>query len=266
MPDKEIKRASGVVTSWNGEPDGSGHVSINLDMVYTHNPQGRHDSVGIWPPDPPAPGEVRGLRSVAVDYSGKCGAPALIVLVDKIEGGGERKWLWHLRQDQPTTLRGADVGTPLDASRKDDDDEPVDTGAVPASAEPSDAQVRADKNGFTIRQGKATLRAVFVSPGDLKVEAPGIINVSHDDHHDPHNDKHKMTWLKDKTFRPPPEPTRVTVAATAPSGTSFFVVMTLQEGPAPEVIVEKKEGLETVVCVGRQRVRFDGENVLIEDL
>ena len=62
-----------------------------------------------------------------------------------------------------------------------------------------------------------------------------------------------------------PEPVEVPVLATGKPGENFFVIMTLQEGPAPEVIVEKGNGLDAVVRVGERRVRFDGENVIIED-
>jgi hypothetical protein len=71
---------------------------------------------------------------------------------------------------------------------------------------------------------------------------------------------------KDRKFKPPPAPTEVPIAAKAEAGESYFVVMTLQEGPPPEVTVEKGQGLDAVVRVGDRRVRFDGENVLIEDV
>ena len=70
---------------------------------------------------------------------------------------------------------------------------------------------------------------------------------------------------KDKNYRPEPTPVEVPIAAPAKPGESFFVVMTLQEGPAPEVKVVKGAGLDAVVHVGDRRIRFDGEQVRIED-
>jgi hypothetical protein len=147
-------------------------------------------------------------------------------------GGDERKWLWHL---------------PNPAAHHSHD------------ARAQDLKVEPLKNGFAIRQDKASLRAVFVSPANPAVEAPGTIMARHG-----MDDKYTMQKKKDKNFKPPPEPTPVDIAATARPGESFFVVMTLQEGPAPEVKVEKGESLDSVVRVGEQRVRFDGNRVVIE--
>jgi hypothetical protein len=231
--DDTERRAPGRVTSWHAEKDGSGHVTINMDSVYRPTGGVRHDAVGIWPPDLPAPGEVTGLRAVAADYSGKCGAPALFVLVDKVVGGGERKWLWHL---------------------------PSSGGKHSHDAFVKDMRVEAVKNGFAIHQGGASLRAVFVAPAAPAVEAPGTIMARHSA-----DKKYASQKARNRDFRPDPEPTPVDIVATAKPGESFFVILTMQEGPAPEVKIEKGEGLDTVARIGRQRVRFDGERAWIED-
>ena len=220
-PDVGMKRATGVATAWGGETNGSGRVSINMDLVYK-GVRG-HSAVGIWPADPIPPGEVRGVRAVAADYSGKCGAPALFVFVDKIEGGPERAWLWN----------------------------PPGSG---------DLRVDTEKNTFTIRQGKASLRAVFVTPCDTVVRSPGTINVR-----DFSTKEAQALRKKDRHYQPEPSPMEVPIAVKAAPGESFFAVMTLQEGPAPEVKVVKGAGLDAVVRVGGRQVRFDGANVLIED-
>ena len=129
----------GRVTSWQGEEDGSGHVSINMDCVYSPRRGAGHDRGGIWPADPMPPGPITGLRAIAADYSGKCGAPALFAVVDKIKGGPEAHWVWHL----PGKAR----------------DMRIDTG----------------KNTFTIHQGRATLHGAFVAPGNVEVRAPGSV-------------------------------------------------------------------------------------------
>ena len=207
---------SGRVTSLHTEEDGSGRVSINLDLVYNPKRVRGHDRGGVWPLELPPPGEISGLRAVAVDYSGKCGAPALIVLVDKIKGGPERNWVWHL----PPKAR----------------DIRVETGA----------------NTFTVHQGEASMRGTFVTPGDTTVRAPGVLNLA------------GRPKKKDEVSAP--QPVSFDILAKAPPGQSFFLVMTLQRGKPPEVTVEKGQGLESVVRVGRQRVRFDGENAIIEDV
>jgi len=217
-PDIGMKRAPGVVTSWQARKDGSGRVSIDMNLVYS-GARG-HDGMGIWPADPHEPGPVRGRRAVAADYSGKSGAPALFAFVDRIEGGPERFWLWNL----------------------------------PGR---SDAAVKTGKNTFAIKQGEATLQATFVAPSDVEIRAPGTIHVRKLTKED------KKKRKADRKYKPEPTPVDVPIAAGAEAGSSYFVIMTLQEGPAPEVKVEKGEGLDAVVDVGGQKVRFDGENVLI---
>ena len=231
-PDVGMKRATGLATSWRDETNGSGRVSIDMSLVYK-GVRG-HSAVGIWPPDPIPPGEVRGLRAVAADYSGKCGAPALFVFVDKIEGGPDRFWLWN-----PPTGGGGRV----------------------KNRRAKGLRVEAGANTFTIRQDKASLRAVFVAPGDAEVKSPGTIHVR-----DFSTKEARALRKKDRNYKPDPSPMAVPIAAKAEPGESFFVIMTLQEGPAPEVKVVKGAGLDAVVRVGKRQVRFDGENVLIEDV
>ena len=121
-------------------------------------------------------------------------------------------------------------------------------------------RVDTEKNTFTIRQGKASLRAVFVTPCDTVVRSPGTINVR-----DFSTKEAQALRKKDRHYQPEPSPMEVPIAVKAAPGESFFAVMTLQEGPAPEVKVVKGAGLDAVVRVGGRQVRFDGANVLIED-
>jgi len=39
---------------------------------------------------------ITGMRSAGVDYSGRCGAPCLFVVVDKITGGKRKVWTWQV--------------------------------------------------------------------------------------------------------------------------------------------------------------------------
>ncbi len=73
---------------------------------------------------------IDGDRAMAFDYSGKSGAPCLMVLVDEVRGGRSKQWLWHMPTDQNAT-----------AETKD--------------------------NTFTIKYPDATLKGTFVSPANI---------------------------------------------------------------------------------------------------
>jgi hypothetical protein len=221
-----MRRGTGVVTSWRADTNGSGHVSINMDLVYK-GVRG-HDGVGTWPADPIEPGPVRGRRAVAVDYSGKCGAPALFAFVDQIEGGPDRYWLWRSPSYRP---KGK-----------------------------AETRVTTEANTFTIQHADASLRAVFIAPGEAKPETSRLIKMQHLTPAQIEERKKKR-----KPGMPEPGFARVPLAVKGKPGQSFFVVMTMQQGPAPEVKIVSGEGLNAVVDVGGQKVRFDGENVLIGD-
>jgi hypothetical protein len=200
---------------------------MNLDMVYSPRKGIWHDRGGIFPLEIPKPGPVSGSRAIAVDYSGKCGAPALFAVVDKINGGPERHWVWHL---------------------------------PPAR----DISAKAAGNTFTIVQGDASLHATFVPVPDLVVKAPGSLDILPTALA---ADKKRLQAkrLNREWKGPEPEPVQFDIMATAPAGQSYFVVMTLQRGEPPKVQI-KGEGLKATVCVGKRQVRFDGEKVVIEDV
>jgi hypothetical protein len=52
----------------------------------------------------PPGGSFRGYRAFAVDYTGRCGAPALFVIADHIEGAGEAPRQWVLHAGYKTTF------------------------------------------------------------------------------------------------------------------------------------------------------------------
>jgi len=125
------------------EKDGSGVVTVDLKDIYSKQPKR-----GLYPPY----GGIRhdwafedsgisGLRSFAVDYSGKCGTPALFAVVDKIRGGHEKVWLWQLPK-------------------------------VGDEREKKMADVSVKDNAFTIVQGDASLHATFAAPSGVKIR-PG---------------------------------------------------------------------------------------------
>jgi hypothetical protein len=149
------------------------------------------------------------MRAVGVDYSGTAGAPALFAIVDKIEGGQKRQWLWH-------AAGGAQ-------------------------------QVSPDGRTFSITQGDASLKGTLVAPAGAKVIAASPI-IEH------------LTLTEDDAGY---KVNSSGFIINAEPGTSFFVVLTLQKGAPPEVVVESGAGLDSVVRVGKQKVRFDGSKVVI---
>ncbi len=124
--------------------DGSGSITANMDLVYAgqrtwYNEKGklqqgplvnnrfelqRQNIVSIG---------ITGQRALGVDYSGRCGAPALLVLVDQIDGGGRKVWNWQVPE-------GFDKG---DVTFSDD--------------------------GFTMAKGGASLKATFISPRKINI-------------------------------------------------------------------------------------------------
>lgn len=75
----------GKVTHHAEERDGSGTVTMDISGAYSGG-TGLNDAV---------PGDIKATRRFVVDYSGRCGAPALYVVVDHFQGGGEKTWTMH---------------------------------------------------------------------------------------------------------------------------------------------------------------------------
>ncbi|MBM4019933.1 MAG: hypothetical protein FJ288_16700 [Planctomycetes bacterium] len=141
--DDTYESALGQLTYLKTEKNGSGAVTMDLKDVYSGPPQGR-----LYAPYGGARHDrafqdsgISGLRSFGVDYSGKCGAPALFVVVDKVRGGHEKVWLWQV----PRTGTSEKQTKMVDVVVKD--------------------------NTFAIRQGDATLAATFVAPAPVKLAA-----------------------------------------------------------------------------------------------
>ncbi len=173
----------------------------------------------------PEPSGISGLRAFGFDYSGLSGAPCLVALVDKIEGGkdGKRFWLF-----QPQTS-GED--------RKRKKGEPSAISEV----------VRPSEHGFTVAPpgAEATLQATFAHPATVQVDT------------EPIEYSYVKTWGKQRGSKH-----TVTVAAlTVPGTDHFFFVGTVTEGEHPKAEV-KGRGLEAVVTVGKRTVRFDGEKIV----
>lgn len=160
------------VAHFRAEGDGSGAVTLSMDEVYRDE---KDQDAGV-----------RGFRAFAADYSGRSGAPALFVVVDRLKGGPEKVWTLH-----------------------------------------AEGEIKAEGKQFTILGPKgATLRGTFLAPADPQLAVKGG-------------------------------------SLLAMGGDEYFVVMTLQKGPAPAVESEGA-GLDAKAKVGPQRVRFDGEKFVFE--
>ncbi len=220
LPEDEINQSScGRIVHHEARPDGSGSLTIDLGDVYAARTRGLYDGMFFRHPERFKPSGIAGLRAFGFDYSGTCGAPALVVIVDRIRGGGRRLWTWQ----RP----GAETVT--------------------------------DERGFTLRYPDATMRATFVSPKAVRIEAPGpqAVQVG-DPRHGFHGNVNRVKAVADGA------------SAETGDGESFFVVLTFQpqapgdgkgRGEAPPVTVEG-DGLAATVKVGGQTVRFDGTRVV----
>jgi hypothetical protein len=140
MPDDAvIEFGQGRVTAVDFKPDGSGALTIDMNDVYGGETGRLYTMYGNFRyPSAYKDLGIRALRALAVDYSGKSGAPCLFVLVDKIQGGKSKVWTWNLGE----------------------------AAVVP--------NVTVAGNAFTVPKGAATLRGVFVAPEKAQVKA--IVN------------------------------------------------------------------------------------------
>jgi len=169
------------------------------------------------------PSGIDGLRSFGVDYSGRSGAPCLFVVADKITGGNDKVWCWRLKDNE------------IDPKTK----------AVKVPGDLATTEV----DGTTVTVTKpdgATMRLTFIAPQRAKLEA----------------EKRSITYTKtyNRGKGQMPAPGIYASGGNAKDG-KFFVVATIQRGEPPTVKV-KGSGLEAVVTVGKQTVRFDGEKIV----
>ncbi len=276
LPDRRDlnDQACGVVTWSSTQPDGSGGVTIDLDQVYA---SARTVGKGRAPlySDPGsvllapnlASSGISGRRAFAVDFSGKCGAPVLLAVLDEVRGDAGSVWLHQVESISEAWGRfnvQAPDGTiinPNDAKRKipwiNGLGSSVPEGwkilqhrdpKVPEVWTPSgDTVATVSGSGFVLAKGDAALHATF-APTDGFALAPRTV-----------------TTLHNATSGHGLGVTRVAahaIAARSPQG-CYFAVMTIQRGPAPAVRVDGK-GLAATFTIGSRRIRWDGAKVVIE--
>ncbi len=139
LPEDET-HISGCAQPTHLETAAEGSASLTMNMNDVYGPAGRrlHDKNHLKMFDRRKPGKITGLRAMAFDYSGASGAEGLMVLVDKISGGGKRLWTWQVPGEW---LSGGVV------------------------------KLEPGRNGFTIDHGEAKLVATFVTPEKIDITA-----------------------------------------------------------------------------------------------
>ena len=236
LPEDEVNhQAPGRVIHQRMETDGSGSVTLSMDDVYAgrrRDARGRAMPLfdrytGLRMADSWMDSGITGLRAMGVDYSGKSGAPCLVVLVDSIQGGGAKVWAWQLGGIQMYGGEGRSL-RPREAAR----------GLLDATTVHDD--------GFTIRQGETRLDARFVTPARISAEQRQIRG---------------DVWFKaDKNAGRGLEMHNNAVWAESEAG-EFFVIITIGTDSVPDVRIEGS-GLDATVRVGGQIVRFDGRRIV----
>ena len=215
------------------EKDGSGVVTVDLDDVYATRAQaeaGRgapalyEKYTSLRRPAAFKDSGIHGLRSIAVDYSGKSGASCLLAIVDKITGGKSKVWTWQCGPD--AAPKGYPAGNLKDT--------------------------RTEGNTFAIRKPDgAVLRGTFAAPTAAQVKAEirkeSMIGRG-------------GSTGGDTLARPIPG---IFAQGPRGDEGDFFVVITLGRGEPPAVKVAGA-GLAAKVTVGQRTVRFDGQKIVLE--
>ena len=167
----------------------------------------------------------RATRAMAVDFSGRCGAPALVVVADRIAGTHPKTWLLNL------------------------------PGLVPPSGGrpgPPSLSVEIGDGAFTLRQGGASLRATFITPAGVRIER--VEGKAVRDSPGGREHKSNPTLLRYGIEATSPDPT----------GGDFLVIMTIQQGDPPAIAADGN-ALDATVTVGKRTIRFDGQKIILGD-
>jgi hypothetical protein len=241
------------------EQDGSGSVTAEMSNLYLKSkttPRPTRKGGQIQYPRPPRSRcgylhtenlidlGIRAKRAFAADYSGRCGAPGLFVVVDQIKdpNGLQKTWRMHLKQPQPK-------GGVYSDHRVENNWYNVDP--IPKRSTWIDGvSVQRQGNRFLCTQERtdATLAVTFIPAKGLVAE--------HEDY------VQSIESYDRKQFHGFNKIIRNAIMATGSD--EYFVVMTLQRGKAPEVRWAG-EGLGAIVTVGGQTVRFDGEKIVLSN-
>ncbi len=200
------------------------------------------------------------VRTVAADVSGRCGAPVLLVIRDRVVGHGQQRWR-HLLQAETQRVGRWDVvdaagklvrdaqakrrclveGLPAGYAFRDS--VPM-TGAGPV-APTAGVEVTIDGNRFTIARGDATMTGLVLTDGPCTVRRET-------------GERFERLWFAKGNH----VIDRMRSDAVVAEGASdYLVVMTIQRGPPP-AMTASGAGM-AAVRVGRLTVAVDGDRVAI---
>jgi hypothetical protein len=222
-------------------------------------------------------GEVRAVRHFAVDYSGVCGSPALLVTVDRLPpppadavkaaaaahreaiasipppkgefgqapGVSDSEFdldLGETRPKRPTDPEGAKLAAQADLGLLYDGTNRWTLCTM------KENKVDLSKNGFTVRAPNgATLAGTVVAPSAPKMET-----------HDDSIGKFEINYWKEHRYD---SFTRRVV--NVGGGDLIIVAMTLQKGEAPKVTASVK-GERAEIRIGGRVVAFDGKRLNLD--
>lgn len=256
LPGVDIQSsARGRVLHHATREDGGGTLSLDLDDVYAAvvtDDDGRpiaapYEAYGrVRRPHAFGDSGITGLRAMAVDYSGKSGADAMIVLVDRIDGHDKPLWAWQLESESEGIMQeNIDTsGEGREVFKMENYEKARNGDLLLTESQPArDDRVRVHEDGFTYAQGDAAMRATFITPASPSLQLAERIQY--------HRTNIEVVRRDQST------------GIFAEGDDGFFVILTFQDGPAPEVEVIEGSGLDATVRIGDQTVRFDGEKIIL---
>jgi hypothetical protein len=276
LPDDTINLGgAGQLLHYESQPDGSGVVTMDLGDVYAAPSPSLYERQGfIRLPANLQPSGITGRRSVAVDYSGKSGAPCLLVIVDQINGAKKTQWSWPTQygDDRLAFMEVPEAAALITAGKADNaytfaelkkisDIVRQANAAKLAKAKPADgkpAEVNAEEladagqdvpatvagNTFTITKGTAKLHGTMVVPGNVQLTVEEVERFAM-------STKHRFVSRNAAT------------GVIARGQGEYLAVVTIGTGEPPAVKVTG-QGLSSVVTVGARKIRFDGTKVVLE--
>ena len=240
-------RGAKVTAYDHGKPESTSLVTMQRDAFAIGKPWAWKTTYCLQHRiEDPKDAGVTAQRTVAVDYSGDCGAPALIVVVDTIKGHGDRRPVWraHLNKNVQIQAEGdafVDFRKWFKLEKRPIEDELTRllTPEGKRGEEPTPPSIRAlpQTQRLLVRaSGDAKLPPAEQRSMQMLFVAPRAVNLSNQDR---------------------------SILATAPAGgdeQAFVVVLTLQKGAAPAAKVET-DGATTKVRIGKRLVLIEGQAV-----
>jgi hypothetical protein len=253
------------------KPDGSGVVSIAADIFKrgeVKNKTGGPGQYVEW--DDQAKPKVTMLRSVAVDYSGASGAPALIVVADKVTGLtalSEKNWHMDLGgvSDKFTLdkeKRAFSVVFPRPTKAvQDGRDTPAPANMKCTFVLPAILDLKGE--GYGKDRGQAVRAQVDRRVGDRERTETSYnkkLNESGADTLKPGRSTGKTDDILFEFDKHLDKEDRASKA----DGTVYMAIITIQSETAPSVTVETDNGISKA-RIGKRLVWFDGEKVVLSE-